>query len=80
MDYFEFHTVINIIEESRKCNLFNIVSPSGGSIILGNSKGLSGFRAIVSIANQLKRKQNERGLAIIVNEGNDTAYLVVLKQ
>jgi hypothetical protein len=80
MDYFDFHAVTKIIEESRINNLFNIVNPSGGSIILGNSKGLSGFRAIVSLANQMKRKQSQRGLAIILNDKNDTAYLVVLKQ
>lgn len=80
MDYFDFETVSNVLDVEVISSSLSILNPSGGSIILGNSKGLSGFRAIVSLANHMKRKQSQRGLAIVFNQRKDAAYLCVLKQ
>lgn len=76
LDYFDFTEIIKLIKEDV---LVGNIALSGGSIILGNAPGISGFRAIVALFNQVIRKDQSNGLALILNKEKNLAYFIVLK-
>lgn len=77
-DYHNFNPISQLLQ-SEKAFLKNI-NLSGGSIILGNSKGVSGYRAFVSLVHQLNRSEKTSGLIIVMNEKCDVAYFITLKK